>query len=256
MTTELNHVHTMNMVQTSERRERSRAARRDAFLDATRELIEEHGIEALTIKAVAERVDCAVGTLYTYFSSKGALVAALQAEAITRLGAAYSRAADRLEDDLATLAIDVDTAALARLVAFGRSIIAVGQVLPEEYRLQQRLLSAQTGYDDDDLALVAPVAFAVLARPERLLREAAALGVIDDGDAFDRTIAWVAGINGVLTLASVQWPGSDGFDPASLADMLHLDLLRGWGAERGALAAADAAVPRSRMAALLDGSDR
>src|ERR1035437_2181665 len=173
----------MNMIQTSERRERSRAARRDAFLDATRELIEEHGIEALTIKAVAERVDCAVGTLYTYFSSKSALVAALQAEAITRLGAAYSRAADRLEDDLATLAIDVDTAALARLVAFGRSIIAVGQVLPEEYRLQQRPLRA-------------------------------------------------------------------------LADMLHLDLLRGWGAEPGALAAADAAVPRSRMAALLDESDR
>src|ERR1035437_2846450 len=206
LTTGLNQIHTMNMIQTSERRERSRAARRDAFLDATRELIEEHGIEALTIKAVAERVDCAVGTLYTYFSSKSALVAALQAEAITRLGAAYSRAADRLEDDLATLAIDVDTAALARLVAFGRSIIAVGQVLPEEYRLQQRLLSAQTGYDDDDLALVAPVAFAVLARTERLLREAAAL--------------------------------------------------RGRGAEPGALAAADAAVPRSRMAALLDGSHR
>jgi len=243
----------MNMVQSTDRRVRSRAARRDAFLDATRDLIEEHGIEALTIKAVAARVDCAVGTLYTYFRSKGALLAALQAEAITRLGQSYDRASDRLEDDLAVL--DVDTAALARLVAFGRSLVGVATVLPEEFRLQQRLLSAQTGYDEADLALVAPVAFSVLSRPERLLREAAALGVLADGDAFDRTLTWVAAVNGVLALASVEWPGGEGFDPATLADALHLDLLRAWGARPEVLAAAEAAVPRVRVTGLLAEAD-
>ena len=231
-------------------------ARREAILEATRALIEEQGIEALTIKAVAERVDCAVGTLYTSFASKGALVAALQVEAITRLGAAYAAAAEGLEDDLAVAGLDVDTAALARVVAFGRSTIAVGRVLPEEYRLQQRLLNTPSGYDDEDLARVTSVAFEVLARPERLLREAAVLGVVDEGDAFDRTVTLVAAINGVLTLAAIEWPGADSFEPAALADRLHLDLLRGWGADPAVLAVADAAAPIHRIATLLEGHSR
>lgn len=252
---DLNYVHYMNMVQSSDRRERIWTTRREAFLDATRDLIGEHGIEALTIKAVADRVDCAVGTLYTYFASKGALVAALQAEAITQLGAAYSRAVDALEGDLVRLGLGVEEAALARLVAFGRSTIAAARVLPDQYRLQQRLLTTQSGYDDTDMAFVVPVAFEVLARPERLLREAAVLNVIEQGDAFDRTVAWVAAINGVLMLASLQGRGVEAaFDPAGLADMVHLDLLRGWGADPLTLATADHAVPISRIAALLEGS--
>ena len=135
--------------------------------------------------------------------------------------------------------------------AFGRSLIAVAEVLPEEFRLQQRLLSDQAGYDDHDLALVVPAAFAVLARPERLLRDAVALDVLDEGDAFDRTIAWVAGINGVLTLGSLAWSGADGFPPAPLADTLHLGLLRGWGAHPGLLAAADTLVPLGHVTVLL-----
>jgi AcrR family transcriptional regulator len=242
----------MNVIQAVDRRGRARVARRDVFLDATRALIKERGIDALTIKSVAERVDCAAGTLYTYFPSKSSLLATVQSEAIARLGATYDRAAELLEDDLVRLDVDVDTAALGRLVAFGRSIIAVGQVLPEEFRLQQRMLDTRAVYEPADLAMVAPVAFDVLTRPERLLREAVALGTIDAGDAFDRTVSWVAAINGVLTLSLVELPGAEGFDPAALADHLQLDLLRGWGAHPGTLAAAEAAAPIERIRQLLE----
>lgn len=235
---------------------RSRADRRDAFLEAARQLIEEHGIDALTVKSVADRVDAAVGTLYTYFPSKGALIAALQVAAIERLGAAYTQAADDLDSELAARGVDVDTAALTRLVAVGRSLIAVVEVLPEEFRLQQRLLNDRADYDDRDVALVVPVAYAVLARPERLLRDAVALGVLEAGDSFDRTITWVAGINGVLTLGSLAASVAAGFAPASLADMLHLSLLRGWGADPGLLAASEALVPLGHVASLLRGEHR
>ena len=235
---------------------RSRADRRDAFLEAARQLIEEHGIDALTVKSVADRVDAAVGTLYTYFPSKGALIAALQVAAIERLGAAYTQAADDLDSELAAWGVDVDTAALTRLVAVGRSLIAVVEVLPEEFRLQQRLLNDRADYDDRDVALVVPVAYAVLARPERLLRDAVALGVLEAGDSFDRTITWVAGINGVLTLGSLAVSVAAGFAPASLADMLHLSLLRGWGADPGLLAASEALVPLGHVASLLRGEHR
>jgi AcrR family transcriptional regulator len=251
-------IRTLNgsVIQSSERKLQSRADRRDAFLEATRQLIEERGIDSLTVKAVADRVDAAVGTLYTYFPSKGALIAALQVEAIGQLDAAYTRAADHLDLDLAARGTDVETAAVARLVAFGRSLIAVADVLPEAFRLQQRLLHDRADYDDHDLALVVPAAFAVLARPERLLRDAVALGLIDEGDAFDRTIAWVAGINGVLTLGALTWSGNEGFALASLADTLHLSLLRGWGARPGLLAAADVLVPLGHMGVLLGADSR
>jgi hypothetical protein len=129
-------------------------------------------------------------------------------------------------------------------------------VLPEEFRLQQRLLNDRADYDDRDVALVVPVAYAVLARPERLLRDAVALGVLEAGDSFDRTITWVAGINGVLTLGSLAASVAAGFAPASLADMLHLSLLRGWGADPGLLAASEALVPLGHVASLLRGEHR
>lgn len=233
----------------TDRRSRSREARRASFLAAARALVDEGGVEAITIKAVADRVDCAVGTLYSSFASKSALVAALQADAIGRLGTADAHAAEVLDaHDLAGL--DVDTAALARLVSFGRATIAAERVLPDDYRLQQRLLGSRGDYEAVDLAVVVPAAFAVLARPEQLLREAVALGLLDAGDAFDRTITWVAAINGVLALATIQLPG-EGFKAAELADRLQLDLLVGWGANPANLIVAAAHVPLERMAILM-----
>jgi len=58
----------------------------------------------------------------------------------------------------------------------------------------------------------------------------------------------------VLTLTLVELPGAEGFDPAALADRLQLDLLRGWGAHRDTLAAADAAAPIERVTELLKAS--
>jgi AcrR family transcriptional regulator len=211
--------------------------------------IQEQGIEAVTIKSVAERLDCAVGTIYTYFPSKGALIAAVQIDAIERLGGAFERCGERVEELLDGL--DVDVAALARVLAFGRSVVAAGWVYPEESRLQQRLLDSRADYGEADLAAVAQAAFAVLARPEQLLREAAALEVIAEGSAFDRTVTWLAAVSGVLSMARLRVPGTEQFDAASLADGLHLDLLRGWGAKPALLSAADSAVPADLIATLL-----
>lgn len=245
----------MNVIQqTAGRRDRLRAARRDVFLDATRALIAEHGIESLTVKSVAERVDCAVGTLYTYFPSKSSLLAAVQAEAITRIGSTYALASELLEGDLARSGLSVEVVALTRLVAFGRSVIAVSRVLPEEFRFQQRVLDTSVKYEQADLALVAPLAFDVLARPERLLREAALLEVIDPGDAFSRTVSWLAAVNGVLNLELIPMPGSELFDGVALADRLHLDLLRGWGAPPDLLAVAERAASLERIRELLEES--
>jgi AcrR family transcriptional regulator len=232
-----------------DRRLRSRNARRAAIVAAAAWSIQEQGIESVTIKSVAERLDCAVGTIYTYFPSKGALIAAVQIYAIERLGAAFERCAERVEEIVS--ALDLEVAALARVLAFGRSVVAADQVYEEESRLQQRLVDSGTDYGEAELAAVSQVAFTVLARPEQLLREAAALEVIARGSAFDRTVTWLSAVSGVLSMARMRGPIAEQLDATGLADRLHLDLLSGWGADHALLTAADAAVPAKVIAALL-----
>ena len=66
------------------RLERYRAFRRSA-----RRIITADGLAALTMQRVADDVGCAVGSLYRYFSSKDALIAELQRDAIERLGTSF-----------------------------------------------------------------------------------------------------------------------------------------------------------------------
>lgn len=228
-----------------DRRARRRDLRRSEFLAAARALVEAEGLDALTIKGLADRLDCAVGTMYTYFASKEALIAAVQADAIARLAEVYDGAAealDRLLDDL-----DDTTRALARLVAFGRFVIVAERRMPEEFHLQQRLLAAGGALGPSDVDQVVPVAFALLARPQGLLEDAVARGALAPGEPFDRTVSWVASVNGVLVLDAIAHPVTGLFDTGLLADRLTLDLLAGWGADRTALAAAAEHVPLDRL---------
>ena len=242
----------MKMVQTA-RRSRRREARRDEFLTAASAVAAEDGIEALTMKALSDRLDCAVGSAYTYFRSKGALVAAMQAAAIGRLVAAYDGAAPGVEPLLAER--DEDERTIGRLVAFGRFIVAAEREMPHDFRLQQQLLATPTAMESSDAEAVVPMAFDLLGRPQALIAAAAAAGALDgdleDGVTFERAVTWVAAVNGVLSLDSIQIPAAGLFDTALMADRLSHDLLRSWGADPAVLAAMSALVPDRRITGLL-----
>ena len=61
-------------------RPREREATRLAILDATQRLIDVHGLETLTLSAIADEAGLARATLYGYFSSKRQLLAQLNGE--------------------------------------------------------------------------------------------------------------------------------------------------------------------------------
>lgn len=69
------------------RRDRRRLSTREEILVAARELLLEVGPEALSLRQVARRADFSPAALYTYFSSRDELVAALFAESFQRLDA-------------------------------------------------------------------------------------------------------------------------------------------------------------------------
>ena len=231
----------LNVVQV-EKVERRRSARREEILGVARRAVARGGLDDLTVKGLAVELDCAVGTIYTYFPSKGAVVAAMQIDAIHRLTSVYEGVEARLSPAISALDDD-GWQVLARLVLFGRSVAAAESHQPDEVHLQQRLLTSSAAFGSTELADVTAAAFGALSRPQGLLDDAAARGVLSPGDPFERMLRWISGLNGILLLRGVDALATGVFDIRRLADDLTHDLLRGWGAAPEALDAAGAAVP-------------
>lgn len=242
-------VHTLNMVHLKvvpdDRRERSWEKKRERFLVATQRVLEREGLGGITMAAVADEADCAVGTIYTYFPSKGALLTALQGEAVASLRASFTTALaswdPQLEEDDLPAALD----ALVRLVGFGAFWAAAAVVLADEFELQRQLLSARvTLLTAEEVRSVLPVAQQLFDQPAGLLEHATASGAIGDGDQRERVLRWLASMNGVLLLEGLAPADRHLFRAGHLARRLTADLLVGWGASAELVEVADTHVDR------------
>jgi AcrR family transcriptional regulator len=242
-------VRTSNPGVSTDRRTRKRDARRDHLLDLAADLVEAHGVDGVTMAALAEAADYAPASLYTYFASRSALLAALQQRALVVLAdvaaqhlAAWDVALADTERPAGTDGTDAaQLAALARLWAFSDLFLAAPHTHAREFRLQQQLLVSVGAEDGEDAAAVVPTAMAVLDVPRRLLDAATVAGALaaheDATDPIDgpidgsilRTFAWVVALNGALM--------ADGLTTglpttgAALGRELTAGLLVGWGAE-------------------------
>jgi AcrR family transcriptional regulator len=238
------------LTSTPDRRTRKRAVRRDALLDLAAELVGRDGVDGLTMAALAESADYATASLYTYFPSRSALLAALQERALHTL-------ADVARDHLAAWdqVLEARPAvapprvrALARLWAFSDLFLAAPERHAREFRLQQQLLVTPGAEDTADAASVVPAAMVVLDVPRRLLAAATETGALDAGEpstdpvgqpldpTLVRTFAWVVAMNGALMVDGLTTglPSTG----RALGEELTGSLLRGWGARSRDLRAA------------------
>ena len=208
-----------------------RAAKQIAFAE---------GLESLTMQHLADELDCAVGTVYTYFPSKSALVAEVQREAIevldescARFEAAFAAQAEQAEPAVRRLAL---------VAGYARFWVDTFDTFPEEARLLQMLVSktasSRSTIDDVDVSRVLPAALRLLNRMSAALASAADAGAIAAGDAMERTVVLVASLNGVLLLDTVARVDPELFDGRRLARSLVTDLLKAWGADERSLAEA------------------
>jgi AcrR family transcriptional regulator len=69
----------------AERREREREALRTQILEAARDILCEEGLHALSMRAIAERIEYSPATLYLYFRDKDELIREVVREGFTRL---------------------------------------------------------------------------------------------------------------------------------------------------------------------------
>jgi AcrR family transcriptional regulator len=106
----------------AERRERDRLALRARILQAARELFLSHGVEAVTMRRIADAVEYTPPVLYAHFADKSALLSALCAEDLALFHAALARAA-RLADPV------------ERIRRMGRQYVDFALEHPHHYRL-------------------------------------------------------------------------------------------------------------------------
>ncbi len=76
----------------AERRQREKEELRTAIINAAVEIVSTQGVEALSIRGVAERVEYAPATIYLYFENKDALLRAVVEEAARRFDSALAEA--------------------------------------------------------------------------------------------------------------------------------------------------------------------
>lgn len=224
------------------RRARKRAARRDALLDHAADLVDRHGIDGLTMTALAEAADYAPASLYTYFESRSALLASLQQRALTTLARVAVDHVDAWDRELPALSGQPSPGviSLARLWAFSDLFLSAPHHHRRDFRLQQQLLVSPGVEDTSDAVAVLPAALAVLEVPRQLLQRAEDLGALEHdeqasnpvGEPVDgtilRTFGWVLALNGAL-LADELSTGMPSTGEA-LGRELTGALLRGWGA--------------------------
>jgi len=77
------------------RRERYRSELRTETLSAARKLIQEEGYQGLTIRKLAQRMECSPMALYSYFADKQALLTALALEGFEKVAKRFDSTAHR-----------------------------------------------------------------------------------------------------------------------------------------------------------------
>lgn len=231
------------------RRDRAREKKRQRFLDAAGAVIDREGLGGVTMQRVADELDCAIGTIYTYFPSKAALVAALQAQAVATLEASHATARARWDDELAGESLEPELSVLVRLDAFGAFFGAAAVVFADEFELQRLLLTERpSAATRAEAREVMPILLRLFEPPRALLAEAVDLEVIEQGDNLDRVVRWLASLDGVLLLDALAPVDRHLFRSTHHARELTHDLLVGWGADRADVEVAASHV--DRLAAL------
>ncbi len=239
----------------SGRRAQNRVERHSQLMNAATELIAESGLDGLTMQAVAERVHCAVGTIYTYFTSKSSLLAELQIEAIKTLSSSVDNSRALWDQAIEDAELDEASAALVRLVAIAHLFTSGPELHPREFELLQVLISSpRRQLSEEDTPAVVPHALAMVASLHAMIESAVAVGALSqqsemgegEQQSLRRTLRWLGGLNGALIISNATadpaWLSSELLDGRRLAIRLAEDMYLGWGAPPLTLAAANAFV--------------
>ncbi len=219
--------------------ERRRARKRAKILSTAQEIVREGGLEALTVHALARRLEITPGALYRYFDSHDDLVVAIQLEVLDAWGAAF--VAVRARCASAPVA-DAAARALLPVLAVGHLFRALATEQPARFALVSYILGVQRQILGD--AAASPLIPPLLGLLGQVASDlAAAEGVaLSPGASDRRALMLLASLQGLLQLRKLERLAPDALVPGPVAPELVRTLLLGWGAQTQALARGEEAL--------------
>jgi AcrR family transcriptional regulator len=216
-----------------------RVRRREANLaritQAATEIVVEEGIEALSIKRVADDALYTPGALYRYFDSKDALLSAV---AIVLMG--------RVKERLLAIALRADGEHLDSAVAQILTYCNYAKEDPHGFALLARMVS-EPGHLVEDNKTARPVLdamFETLAPLADALEQAAESGILSTSNAMPRAVVLFAAVQGVLMLRKQERLNPVVIQTDLFVRELIRTLLVGWGADHTAVELAIASTEK------------
>lgn len=211
-------------------RGRRRAARRAAITREARRLVFEVGVDAFTLRQLAEASGAALGAVYRYFPSKDALLAALQIEVLVELSVHLQAVWARAEAAALAAGVEAGEARLTALWAIVLAYVELDLTAPRSARLIATLVGDPRKLIADSEAMVVMTsATTLLTGLGERFDETAEAGGLAPGFGLERaTILW-ATIQGALALGKFARV-TEGLDAHHLARLAARDLVLGWGA--------------------------
>ncbi len=213
---------------------RRRRARSDAILDAAEALLLEGGDGALTMRALAQRVEMTPGAVYRYFGGRMEIIAALGQRTLGRCGSALAEA-----ETLARSAGGGLPPEDAQLLVLATSVRRYLMLMSDGYasfRLFNLLLVDFRAFftSPDSHARFMAGFRALLQHTAGHIDASVAAGALRPGAAMDRALGLFSALNGALMLVKTARGDPDLIDVEAIAGGLVRGLLRGWGADERA----------------------
>jgi AcrR family transcriptional regulator len=171
---------------TKERRERERQETREKILDAAREMFATNGIEATTMRAIAERIEYTPTAIYHHFKDKNELILELCHGDFRSLAQQFTKIG-RIDDPV------------ERLRRIGRAYVEFAIEFPHHYRIM--FMTTLPVHDHEDEAKGNPEedAYAFLVATVReAIEQERFRPELDDADQVAQII-W-AGVHGLVSL--------------------------------------------------------
>lgn len=196
-----------------ERRARHKSELRTRILDAARELFASEGVERVSMRGIAERIEYSPKTLYLHFQSKGDLLYHLCEESFHKLNDQI-----RLLLESGSEPHDVIRTVLHAYIQFGLDH-------PNDYRIAFLSPASDYPYRRHEDLPQGSVALEIHGRIRDVLRQGMAQGVFRECDPFVTTYALWAGVHGV-TLALIFDPEFKWVDRQTFIDETIEALIR------------------------------
>ncbi len=210
-------------------RQRRRDATTERILGAAAKILEEEGLEALTMQRLAAETGFTVGATYRYFASKDEIIASLQRRVFEGLGEDLRAALARHDEGKPRPG---KLEALVRVAIAAQVYSTLETRRPADSRLLVRLLGDPKNVLGAELG-GANMQFAMQlgAQVLHVIVNAQEMDALDRGHAGERALMLFAALSGAAQMRKLERWNVPGLVTDRIASELVRTLLIGWGAE-------------------------